>query len=216
MKNLLSKLNVNYKDIEIYAQALIHPSYAHESKTDVDDNQRLEFLGDAVFDLVVSEYLYANSELDEGKMTKIRAAYVCEKALCKYAIDLGIDKYICVGKGVTTLKTALIADAFEAFVAAIYIDNGLKSVQSFFDNHIKVYFESQCFEYNDYKSMLQEYAQSDKRTITYKVVDQEGPSHKPVFNVEVYVDEILFGSGVGTSKKSAEQNAAKNALDKMA
>ncbi len=216
MKTLLNNLNIPYNNIEYYAQALTHPSYAHESKTKIEDNQRLEFLGDAVFDLVISEYLYMNMHIDEGKMTKIRAAYVCEKALSIYADDLGMKPYIYVGNGELSLKTALVADAFEAFVAAIYLDCGLQAVQDFFDKYIRVYIDEKRFEYEDYKSKLQEYAQSDKRTISYQVVSQSGPSHMPVFDVAVYVDDILFGTGSGNSKKRAEQLAAKSALEKMA
>ncbi len=216
MKKLLESLSIPYKCIDYYAQALTHPSYAHESKLKIKDNQRLEFLGDAVFDLVVSEYLYANLPVDEGIMTKIRAAYVCEKALSVYAKDLKIHLYIFVGNGEVTLKEAVIADAFEAFIAAIYLDCGLEAVQDFFDKYIRTYIDEKRFEYEDYKSKLQEFAQSDKRTISYLLVNRSGPSHMPTFDVEVYVDDILFGRGRGKSKKRAEQLAAKNALEKMA
>lgn len=216
MKKLLEKLNVPYSNLELYIQALTHPSYVHEYHKDIEDNQRLEFLGDAVFDLVVSEHLYKHFSSDEGKMTKIRAAYVCEKALCVYAQDLGITEYIRVGKGEKTLKKALIADAFEAFVASIYLDCGIVAVQNFFDLYIKQYIDEKRFEYDDYKSMLQEFAQSDKRTIQYRVISQTGPSHDPVFEVGVYMDDILLGEGSSNSKKRAEQHAAKNALEKLA
>ncbi len=216
METLLKKLQVDYNDITLYKTALTHPSYVHEHKEVVESNQRLEFLGDAIFDLVVSEHLFNSKYISEGMMTKLRATYVCEKALSTYVKDLGMKKYILVGKGEKVIKNAVMADAFEAFVAAIYNDCGLIEVQKFFNNHIKCYIENEKFESEDYKSRLQEVAQSDKRSITYQLVKQEGPSHDPSFYVDVYMNEILMGSGRGNSKKLAEQMAAKNALAKLA
>lgn len=215
MKEFLNKLNIEYNDINIYATALTHPSYAHEKKLD-SHNQRLEFLGDAIFDLLLSEYLYNNYSYTEGEMTKLRATYVCEKALCYYAKEIGMDKYIRLGNGEShSLKDAVVADAFEAFVAAIYLDVGLNGVVKFFNDYIREVVAQKRFIYEDYKSKLQELVQSDKRTLEYKLIKREGPSHMPVFYINVYMDEILLGSGVGQSKKIAEQEAARVALEKM-
>ncbi len=216
MEKLLDKLAIKYNDINLYITALTHPSYAHEHNQGKKHNQRLEFLGDAVFDLILSEFLYNNYSYSEGEMTKLRANYVCERALCVYAKELGLDHYIKAGKGeINNLKDAVIADAFEAFVAAIYLDLGYEATAEFFEKHISEIVESKRFSFEDYKSTLQELVQSDKRTLEYRLIKQEGPSHDPTFFIDVYMDDILLGSGVGKSKKIAEQTAAKIALEKM-
>lgn len=216
MENLLEKLNIKYNDISIYNTALTHPSYAHERNLGKAHNQRLEFFGDAIFDLLLSEFLFNNYSYNEGEMTKLRATYVCEKALCLYAKEIGLDKHIKLGKGESaSLKDAVVADAFEAFIAAIYLDLGLEEVKNFFMTYISDIVASKKFSFEDYKSKLQELVQSDKRTLEYRLIKQDGPSHMPTFYINVYMDGILLGNGVGQSKKVAEQEAAKQALDKM-
>ncbi|MFV0424837.1 MAG: ribonuclease III [Bacilli bacterium] len=216
MKKLLDELGIKYNSVDIYNTALTHPSYAHENNLGKSHNQRLEFLGDAIFDLILSEFLYNNYCYSEGEMTKLRAMYVCEKALCLYAKKIGLENFIKLGKGEkSNLKDAVIADAFEAFVAAIYLDLGLAEVEKFFDRYISEIIVSKKFNFEDYKSKLQELVQSDKRTLEYKLVKQDGPSHQPTFYIDVYMDDILLGSGIGHSKKNAEQDAAKVALNKM-
>lgn len=216
MKELLGKFNLSYNNIDIYATALTHPSYAHENNLGKAHNQRLEFLGDAVFDLILSKFLFNNYSYSEGEMTKVRANYVCEKALCFYARELELDKYILLGKGErANVKDAVVADAFEAFIAAIYVDLGFSEVEKFFNSYIKDIVVSNKFSNEDYKSKLQELVQSDKRTLEYRIVKRDGPSHNPIFYIDVYMEGILLGSGVGKSKKIAEQEAAKVALDKM-
>lgn len=217
MKSYLIKFNINYHNLEIYKTALTHPSYAHENPKVKIHNQRLEFLGDAVFDLILSQYFYNNYSFDEGEMTKLRSIYVCEKALSLYAIEIGLDQHILAGKGEKSdLKKAVIADAFEAFIAAIYLDSGILEVEKFFSNYIVPIISSNKINIEDYKSKLQEFVQSDKRTLSYNLVKQEGPSHSPIFYIDVYMDDIILGSGVGKSKKIAEQDAARVALNKMA
>ncbi len=216
MKEFLLELGIKYKDIKLYNTALTHPSYAHEKHLGKSHNQRLEFLGDAIFDMVISEFFYNNYSYSEGEMTKLRANYVCEKALCFYAKEVGLDKHLLLGKGESSsIKDAVVADAFEAFIAAIYLDLGIEEVEHFFNKYICDIVTSNKFSVEDYKSKLQELVQSDKRTLEYKLVKQDGPSHKPTFYIDVYMDEILLGKGVGTSKKVAEQEAARVALEKM-
>ncbi len=214
MDKFLKDLHINYKNIEYYNTAFTHSSYANENAC--VDYQRLEFLGDAVFDLVVSEYFYSKYDYNEGEMSKLRAMYVCEKALSFYAQTLDFHKQILLGNcEKNRVKDAIVADVFEALIAAIYLDLGYEAVTKFFNKFILPLIESNNFINDDYKSKLQELVQSDKKTLKYIVTKQEGPSHDPKFYVNVYMDEILLGSGEGSSKKIAEQNAAKCALNKM-
>ncbi len=215
MEGLLNKLNISFLNLDLYVQALTHPSYENEN-VDAKNNQRLEFLGDAIFDVIISEYLFTNLNVDEGSMTKLRAMYVRESALCVYAKEIDLDSYIRVGKGVIDMSDAIIADAFESLVAAIYLDLGLCAVQKFFVENVQHIVEKNQVDFEDYKSKLQELVQVDKRTVVYKEVSRSGPSHNPAFDVAVYLDDIVLGTGSGKSKKIAEQAAAKSALKKMA
>ncbi len=215
MREFLHNLNIEYVNLDIYIQSITHPSYENEHPQ-AKNNQRLEFLGDAIFDVVVSEFLFTNESLNEGDMTKRRAMYVCEKALCRYAAAIKLETVIKVGKGVGEISDAILADAFESFIAAIYIDLGIDKVKEFCKIYIFPALSTGEFEIIDYKSKLQELVQVDKRAVEYTQINRSGPSHEPVFEIGVYLDGILLGSGIGKSKKLAEQNAAKSALSKMA
>ncbi len=220
MERLLTFFDIDFRDPELLRTALTHSSYANEH--DVSSNERLEFLGDAVLDVVVSEYLYGlDNELREGGLTKLRARYVCETALAEYAkaCDLGTSLRLGHGeeKSGGRQRSALLADAFEALVGAAYLDGGLDKVE-----HIaaKVVFplieKDEGDGFIDFKSHLQELVQSDRRELDYRIVSEEGPSHKKRFTIRVYMDEILMGEGEGRNKKQAEQNAAAAALEKLA
>ncbi len=218
MKELFQKLKIKPKNMELYETAFSHSSYANEHKKK-KDYERLEFLGDAVLDLVVGEYLYHQNTEDEGKLTKIRASYVCENALFVYASDLGLQKYIRVGHGEENhggkYKKAIVADIFEALTGAIYLDLGFATARKFLLSTIVPYIKDEkiCF-FLDYKSALQEAVQTKSKSLEYQVIQEEGPSHNKTFTVEVEVDGIVLGTGTGSSKKEAEQEAAKSALSK--
>ncbi len=220
MDKLFEKLNIKPNDRTIYKIAFSHSSYANEHKAK-QDYERLEFLGDAILDMVISEYLYLNKREDEGEMTKVRSSYVCENALFEYATDLGISDYIKVGHGELLddgkHKKAIVADIFEALIAAIYLDLGFTTVRRVILDIIVPYIKDQNVSFfNDYKSALQEYVQAEQDSISYELVSEDGPSHDREFTISVMIDGIVYGTGVGSSKKDAEQEAARIALEKVA
>ena len=220
MEELYKKLNISPKDEKLYNIAVSHSSYANEHKAR-KDYERLEFLGDAVLDLVVADYLYSNHNEDEGEMTKVRASYVCENALYEYSMDLGLYKYIKVGHGEEKeggkYKKAILSDIFEAIIGAIYLDLGYAKARQVVLNIIVPYIENpNIVFFSDYKSSLQEYVQTEQKSLTYDLVKEEGPAHDKTFTIEVKIDNIVYGRGVAGSKKEAEQNAAKEALSKVA
>ena len=219
MDELFEKLKINPKDINLYKTAFSHSSYVNEHRVK-NNYERLEFLGDAVLDLVVSDYLYTHLKDDEGELTKVRASYVCENANYCYATGLGLTKYILVGHGEQNdgnLKKAIVADIFEALMGAIYLDLGYATVRKTILDVVVPYIKDPNITFfSDYKSSLQEYIQTTQKSLEYRLVNEEGPAHDKRFTVEVIIDNIDYGEGIGTSKKEAEQEAAKQALDKMA
>ena len=218
MEELFKMLNIKPKDINLYKTAFSHSSYVNEHKVK-NDYERLEFLGDAVLDLVVADYLYSNHKESEGEMTKVRASYVCENANFSYAEKLHLEKYILLGNGEQKegLKKAIQADIFEALMGAIYIDLGYATVRKVILDIIVPFINDEKITFfSDYKSSLQEFVQTEQKSLEYILVNEEGPAHDKRFTVNVIIDGIVYGSGVGTSKKEAEQEAAKNALDKLA
>ena len=219
MDELFEKLKISPKDINLYKTAFSHSSYVNEHKVK-NNYERLEFLGDAVLDLVVSDYLYTHLKDDEGEMTKVRASYVCENANYCYATGLGLTKYILVGHGEQNdgnLKKAIVADIFEALMGAIYLDLGYATARKTILDVVVPYIKDPNITFfSDYKSSLQEYIQTTQKSLEYRLVNEEGPAHDKRFTVEVIIDIIVYGEGIGTSKKEAEQEAAKQALDKMA
>ena len=218
MDKLFKKLKIEPKNINLYKTAFSHSSYVNEHKVK-SDYERLEFLGDAVLDLVVADYLYSNHKESEGEMTKVRASYVCENANYCYAMSLSLQDYILVGNGEQKdgLKKAIMADIFEALMGAIYVDLGYATVRKVILNIIVPYIEDPTISFfNDYKSTLQEYVQTEQKSIEYNLIKEDGPAHNRLFTVEVKIAGIVYGQGTGTSKKEAEQEAAKEAIKKMA
>lgn len=193
--------------------ALTHTSYANEHK--VESYERLEYLGDAVLELVMSTYLYKNTKLPEGEMSKIRSRYVCENALYEYANKINLGNYIKVGNGINHPNKTVIADVFESVIGVIYLEHGYDKVVEFFNKLIVPYIGNDDF-LHDYKSLLQELVQTGKKSLVYKVIKETGPSHNKRFTVEVIIENMVFGVGEGHSKKEAEQNAAKDAYLKKA
>jgi ribonuclease-3 len=215
MKTWLNKLNIEPNDFELYVKALTHSSYANEHNT--EKNERLEFLGDAILGLLMAEYLYNEMNQDEGKMSKRRSLAVRQEALVLYAESIQLKKYLLIGKGEqsTGPNDKMIADAFEAFLGAIFLDQGFQFTKEFFTTHVLSKFDKTLIT-RDYKSLLQEYIQSgDKRNVSYHVVSETGPSHQKHFKVVVKLDKnITLGDGEGSTIKEAEQNAAQNAIKK--
>lgn len=214
---ILEKYNIKAHDLSLYETAFTHTSYANENK--IESYERLEYLGDAVLELIMSEYLYKKENLKEGQMTKLRANYVCENALYEYSCILGINKYIKLGHGEDIHdgihNKTIVADVFEAFIGAMFLDLGLDIVKNFiYENVINLIEENKIDIIRDYKSALQEYVQTSKKSLNYEVVDEYGPAHDKRFVVVVKVDNIIYGKGFAHSKKEAEQNAAKDALSK--
>ena len=220
MEELLNQFDIKPNNIQLYEQAFMHTSYCYEHEIS-ESYERLEFLGDAILDLAVSDYLYNNKNYEEGEMTRIRASYVCEDAVSVYADDLGFSKYIKVGHGEELSggkhKKAILADVFEAFVAAIYTDLGYEKAREFVLKVAVPYIENDSVKlFKDFKSLLQEAVQTSKKSLDYVLVDEFGPAHNKTFKIDVKIDDIVYGTGVGASKKQAEQKAAEEALRKLA
>ncbi len=220
MEKLFKTLNIKPKDISLYENAFSHSSYANEHKKK-KDYERLEFLGDAVVDLVVADYLFSEENETEGEMTKVRSSYVCENALYAYSMDLGLSQYIKVGHGEEKYggkyKKAIVADIFEALVGAIYIDLGYATARRVVMNIVVPYIKDPTKQFfSDYKSCLQEYVQTTQQSLNYHLIKEEGPAHDKLFTVEIEIDGIQLGVGTGSSKKIAEQEAAREALSKVA
>lgn len=206
----LSKYGV-LSDNKILGVALTHTSYANEHN--VPSYERLEFLGDAVLELIMSDYFYKNTDYSEGKMSKVRASYVCEAALDKYAEVIHLRDYIKVGHSLESdINETITADVFEAVIATIYLNSGYNKAKEFVMDIAKPFILNNVKFMSDYKSYLQELVQTDKKSLSYNVVKETGPSHDKTFEVEVEVDGIVYAHGIGKSKKEAEQNAAKNAI----
>ncbi len=214
---LFEKFNITPNDISLYETAFSHTSYSNEHA--VPSYERLEFLGDAVLELLMSDFLYQSNKYDEGEMTKLRSHYVCETANYEYSIKLGLNEYLKLGKGEEEnggkYRKTIVSDIFESFLGALYLDQGLDKVKEFFDKYIVPLIENHEIDFfDDYKSILQESVQTGKRSLEYKLISEEGPSHNKKFTVEVVIDGIVYGKGTSHSKKSAEQIAAKDALNK--
>lgn len=213
--DFLAKYGINISNQELLLTALTHSSYAYENHC--EDYERLEFLGDAVLQVIMSEYLYKNTDLKEGYMSKERAGYVCEEALATYVKQIGYDKYIRVGHGlVGKVNDTIIADTFEAVLAVIYLECGLDVCKKYINKVVIPHVKREEEFFNDYKTKLQEFVQTDRKSVEYELFEQTGEAHDMTFKVHVKVDNIILGTGIGKSKKEAEQKAAEEALKKCA
>jgi ribonuclease-3 len=212
-------LGLCFKDISLLDRALTHKSYVNEGLGG-GENEKLEFLGDSVLGLVVSEYVFLNyPDYREGRLSKLKSVIVSEPTLARKAQEIKLGSYLQLGKGEMmaggSQKPSILADALEALVGAIYLDGGLQSARSFVARLLADEIRSVDKEDDmDYKTILQELSQGSYGTIpTYRVVRKVGPDHERIFEVEVLLREEVRGTGIGTSKKSAEQEAARMALD---
>ena len=224
MNNFEQLIGYKFNNPNLLERALTHSSYNKEKNTKHQDNERLEFLGDAFFDAIVSAELFKMMKgVTEGKLTKTRALVVCENSLAKSARKLGLGQYIYIGHGEEVGggrdKDSILADAMEAVIGAIYLDGGFEPTEKFvlryFSETIKDAAEGKLF--SDYKSEVQEFIQKNGRNlaITYSTVREEGPAHNKTFFVNLSYDGNILGEGSGKSKKEAEQQAAKAALARL-
>ena len=219
MDGLEQKLGYKFNNINLLKNALTHSSYANEVRNGFSSNERLEFLGDSVLSIVVSDYIYKHyPNMPEGELTKLRASLVCEKSLCTFSRELELGSYLMLGKGEDTgggrERDSILADAFEAVLAAIYLDGGMeparRHVMNFVLRELK-HTDDEVFK--DYKTALQEIIQRNpEESITYILTDESGPDHDKSFTVEVRLNSNVIGKGTGKNKKRAEQMAAKEAL----
>lgn len=219
LKELESKIGYSFKDEQLLRQALTHSSFANEQKINRSaDYERLEFLGDAVLELVTSEFLFHNNlMMKEGELTKFRASIVCEPALAYCAREFALEEFILLGKGEEMTggrtKDSIISDVMEAIIGAIYLDSGMEKAASYIHKFILSDLEHKKLFY-DAKTSLQELVQQDnKGTLNYVLISENGPDHDKVFVVEARIDNEKIGRGTGRTKKAAEQQAAYEALN---
>ena len=213
------KINYKFKNIALLQRALTHSSYANECKDGRASNERLEFLGDSVLSIVVSDHIFRSfTNRPEGELTKLRANLVCERSLAAYAREIDLGEYIMLGRGEKLTggdkRDSILSDAFEAVIAAIYLDGGLEAAAE----HIMRFVSADLSDgvagsFVDYKTLLQEKVQRSREgRVEYILVKEEGPDHMKSFTVQAVVDGKVVGEGVGRNKKKAEQLAAKQAL----
>lgn len=219
MKGLEDSLKYNFKNKELLLNALTHSSFANEIRDPHASNERLEFLGDSVLSVIVADYIFSQfPEKPEGELTKLRASLVCEKSLCSFSKDLGLGEFLRLGKGEDLNggrnRPSILADAFEAVLAAMYLDGGMevarRHVMRFVIDELK-HTEDEVFK--DYKTSLQEIIQQNpEEQLSYVLTNESGPDHDKSFTVEVHLNSNVIGTGIGKNKKQAEQAAAKQAL----
>jgi len=215
-------IGYHFKNKEILLNALTHSSFANEVKEHRGSNERLEFLGDAVLSIIIADYLYFhNSHVPEGELTRLRSMIVCEKALYGFANQLSLGKYLRLGHGEENTRgrerSSILADAFEAVIASIYIDGGLDAARDFVTFFADKFFSSRLESgFKDYKTVLQEIVQKNHgERLEYVLTGESGPDHNKEFVVEVHLNSNIIGEGHGGSKKEAEQLGAKEALALM-
>ena len=212
------RIGYSFKDPELLVTALTHSSYSNEIRLKKQEcNERLEFLGDAVLELISSEQIFRNHpDQPEGDLTRIRASYVCEPTLAGCARDINLGKYVLLSKGEDMTggrsRDSILSDAFEAVIGAIYLDQGIETATKFIETYLFKDVENKVLFF-DAKTNLQEIVQGEgKGRLKYVLVGEEGPDHAKIFTVEARLGENVIGTGSGHSKKSAEQHAAFEAI----
>ena len=217
LKELEKRIGYHFQNPELLEKALRHSSYANEHRMKkLSDNERLEFLGDAVLEIVTSDFLYhEHTDVPEGELTRVRASIVCEQTLafCTRALNLG--DYLFLGKGEDQTggrgRKSILSDALEAVIGAIYLDGGFANAKEFIHKYILTDIEHKQLFY-DSKTILQEVVQGEHEQLTYVLTDESGPDHNKSFTVRACIGERVIGSGTGHTKKAAEQEAAYQAL----
>lgn len=222
MKEFQKRIGYSFKNEHLLYEALSHSSFANENKKQRNSNERLEFLGDSVLSIVISDYIFKHfSHIPEGELTKLRASLVCEKALFEFSKKIDLGEFIFLGKGEENTggreRPSIVSDAFEAVIAAIYLDGGMEPVRDYILSFIpKDITPKGSNSFHDYKTMLQEIIQKNpEEKIEYHLKSESGPDHDKSFVVQVLLNHNVIGEGKGHSKKNAEQNAAKEALELM-
>ncbi len=221
LQPLMKALHYEFHDVSLLKNALAHSSYANEGENRGSSNERLEFLGDAVLGFITANELFHKENSPEGELTKLRAAVVCEKALYSYAQQLELGKYLRLGRGERLSggadRPSILADAFEAVVAAMYLDGGLEPAKTLVLRFVIPEARSQRRRhFKDYKTTLQEIIQQNPgEKLEYVLTGESGPDHNKKFTVQVYLNSNVIGTGVARSKKEAEQLAAREALQLM-
>ncbi len=223
LKSFQSNLDINFKDVDLLHQALLHSSYVNERHDEKDDNETLEFLGDSVLALIVNEYLFVNyNEYREGELSRIKSIVVSEFSLSEIAREIDLASFLLLGKGEEQSgglnRRAILADAMEALLGAYFLDSGLDSCRDFILPYLKKEISKIIKQKHkkDYKTDLQLHVQQRYKSCpVYETIKEEGPDHNKIFYVDVYINNKLYGSGIGNNKKSAQQDAAKHALDKF-
>ncbi|TFB08123.1 ribonuclease III [Candidatus Atribacteria bacterium MT.SAG.1] len=224
LNDLENKLDYKFKNKTLLKEALTHPSFQKRGLKDkTTNNQRLEFLGDSILDLIVTEKLFRKLvSFSEGRLTKIKSVLVSKDTLAKWANHLFLGKYIILGKGEDLTggrkKSSILADSFEALLGAIYLDSGLKKAKKIISPFIKTEIELiiRGKHEEDYKTLLQENSQKEMKCLPkYCLIKEKGPDHRKIFCIEVRLKKITYGTGTGESKKEAEQDAARDALKKL-
>jgi len=213
--DFIKKYNLEGINGQLLNAALTHSSYANEKGG--RNYERLEFLGDAILQLIISDYYYKYTKFDEGKMSKERASYVCESALASYTKELGLAELIKVGEGQKdNVSDSILADIFEAIIGTVYLSFGYNKAKKFVETIILPHIKRGDNYFDDYKSALQEMVQTTKNSLEYVLVSEMGPSHNKTFKIDVIINGIIYGRGIGKTKKEAEQNAAYIAYQKQA
>ena len=222
IKDLEAAIGYRFKNINLLQNALAHSSYANERwHNSLLSNERLEFLGDAVLGMTVAKYLYLTfPDRPEGELTRMRADMVCEQTLAKVAARIELGKHLLLGNGEEQgggrNRNSILADAVESVIAACYLDGGMEAAQQFIDRFILVEVPVRQLHNADYKTALQELVQQKKnQVLTYAMIGESGPDHDKKFEVEVKLNGAVIGTGSGSSKKRAEQDAARCALEKL-
>ncbi len=221
VQHLVERIGYQFQNKKYLRRALTHSSYSNESREKPECNERMEFLGDAVLSLVVSNYIFHRFHLDEGDLTKIRASMVCEKSLFRFAQEVGLGEELLLGRGEEQMggrtRPSIVSDAFEALIAAIFLDGGLEPAGKFVLRFVREELDTgERSAFVDYKTMLQEIVQKNpEEKVSYVLVGETGPDHDKHFVVEVRLNSNVIGRGESRSKKGAEQLAAKEALELM-
>lgn len=217
--NLFEKFGIKTENEHLYEMAFTHGSYSTQHKLDYN-YERLEYLGDSVLSLIVSEYLYQKyPQFEEGKLTKLRANYVCQSALIYYSHDLGLQDYLKVAAEESNLTKneilSITADIFESFLGAIFLDQGMDFAKEYISKAIFKYIDENKIFFADYKSAMKEYGDAKELDISYKILKEFGVPHDKTFIISILIDGVEMGVGKGKNKKEAEQAAAKIAIEKL-
>lgn len=221
MKTLESEIDYKFNNKDYLMEALTHSSFANERHKNIKCNERMEFLGDAVLSIISARFLYEKyPDMPEGELSKLRSSLVCTDSLSGFARQINLGSYLFLGKGEINTggadRPSILENAFEALIAAIYLDGGMEKAEEFVLSFLTKALENHTIKFKDYKTTLQEIVQQNPdENVTYVLVGESGPDHDKTFEVEVHLNSNVIGRGKGRSKKSAEQAAAKEALDLM-